>query len=88
MLTMSPLASAIVSIVVVILGVIAAYLLALWLHPERDCPACAGGGKHRGVIFSGRRQCKRCGGNGRQPKIGTYVWEKWMNGKPSRHRTL
>jgi hypothetical protein len=84
---MSPNASAITTVVVLGFTIFGGYLLALWRHPERNCPTCKGAGRHVGSIWRGRRQCTRCGGRGRLPKLGTQVWEKWMNGSPSRFRT-
>jgi len=50
------------------------YYVSLLLHPNRNCPTCNGGGKHRGAIFTySHRQCRRCGGKGRLPRLGTLI---------------
>lgn len=84
---MSNQAAALATVVIVALGLGGGYLLALWRHPERHCPRCDGKGRHEGTIWRGRRQCTRCGGKGRVAKIGTYIWEEWLDGKPSRFRS-
>lgn len=85
---MSPDLSAILMLLAVVAAGAGGYVFSLWLHPERDCPRCAGQGKHRGSVFTGsRRQCTRCGGTGRQPRLGTVVWERLFNGKSSRFRS-
>jgi len=46
--------------------VLGGYLLSLWLHPFRSCPACKGrraAGRHHGSFYTySHRRCRRCGG--------------------------
>lgn len=50
------------------------YWLSLKLHPWRKCPACGGSNVHRGAVFTyATRGCKRCGGSGRQLRLGASL---------------
>ncbi len=66
------------------LGVLAAWIASLFLKEWSDCPACGGGSRHRGVYA---RQsfslCGRCAGtSGRVVRLGLRIW------RPSRARAL
>lgn len=61
--------------VIIIVGIVAAaYYASLILHPDRDCRACRGTGRHRGWLFTwSRRQCPSCAGQGRHRRFGNVV---------------
>jgi hypothetical protein len=61
------------------------YYESLKLHPNRNCPACRGTGKHRGWLwFYSHRQCTRCVGTGRQVRLGYRTF--FQDGKKA-HQT-
>ncbi len=64
----------IIELIFILGGVGLAYYLSLLLHPDRDCRACGGTGRHRGWLFSWtRRQCPSCAGQGRHRRFGNIV---------------
>lgn len=84
---LSPHLSAVLAAVGLAVAGAGGYALSLWLHPEHNCPRCKGQGKRYGTVFSwSRRQCTRCAGTGRRPRLGTVVWEQLLGQKPSRYR--
>jgi hypothetical protein len=50
------------------------YLVSIRLHPFTNCPACKGGSRHRGAIYSyAYRVCRRCKGTGRRLRFGAQL---------------
>lgn len=57
-----------------VLGLGVPYYVSLLLHPDRDCRACGGTGRHRGWMFLWtRRQCPSCAGQGRHRRLGNII---------------
>lgn len=55
-------------------GLVVAYLISLWLHPNCMCRRCGGRGKVSGAFFTwGQRGCPRCHTTGMVPRLGTVL---------------
>lgn len=51
------------------------YFISLRVHPLTRCGACKGNSRHYGTIYSHSfRRCRRCGGTGRQDRLGTRLF--------------
>lgn len=64
---------------IVLIGIIIVaaigYFVSLRLHPLTRCSACNGGSRHFGSIYTGAfRRCRKCGGTGRQDRLGTRLF--------------
>ena len=63
--------------VLVIIGLVAAvgYLVSLRIHPLTKCPVCKMTGRHFGSVYTNSyRRCRKCGGTGRQDRLGVRVF--------------
>ena len=63
-----------VLLIVAVLGGLS-YLFSLHVHPYTRCHSCKGAGRHRGMMYGyASRACGRCGGNGRQLRLGVRMF--------------
>jgi DnaJ-class molecular chaperone len=63
----SPVLVLIVLVVVLALG----YVVSVFLHPFKICPACKGTPRSYGSMYTKSfRLCDRCGGSGRVRRLG------------------
>jgi DnaJ-class molecular chaperone len=63
-----------VFLIVAVLGG-SGYLSALNVHPYIRCHSCRGAGRHRGMMYGyAGRECRHCGGNGRQLRLGVRLF--------------
>lgn len=60
-------------LIVLILVVVGGYLLSCLLWPYTKCRSCKGG-KHFSPSGRSWRSCARCGGRGRQLRLGAYLF--------------
>jgi len=63
--------------IIILIGVIAAagYWISLRIHPLTKCKVCNGGGKHVGTVYTyAHRRCRKCGGSGRQDRLGVRLF--------------
>ena len=63
--------------IIIIIGIIAAvgYYLSLRIHPLTKCRVCNGGGRHFGTVYGyAHRRCRKCGGSGRQDRLGVRLF--------------
>ncbi len=61
----------------IIIGIIAAvgYYISLRIHPFTKCKLCKGGGRHFGSVYPyAHRRCRKCGGSGRQDRLGVRLF--------------
>ncbi len=67
----------------ILIGIIAAvgYYASLRIHPLTKCKVCNGGGKHSGTVYGyAHRRCRKCGGSGRQDRLGVRVFLSGTDG--------
>ena len=60
----------------VIAGLVAAYLVSLYVHPNRDCISCHGHKSHGPEGSANFRFCLTCRGRGRYPRLGVRVFRR------------
>jgi DnaJ-class molecular chaperone len=63
--------------ILIVIGIIAGfgYYLSLRIHPLTKCKVCNGGGRHFGTVYaSAHRRCRKCGGSGRQDRLGVRLF--------------
>jgi DnaJ-class molecular chaperone len=63
--------------IIIIIGILAAvgYYISLRVHPLVKCKVCNGGGKHGGAMYAyAHRRCRKCGGSGRQDRLGVRLF--------------
>jgi ribosomal protein L40E len=56
---------------------VVAYRVSLWLHPFTLCRRCAGTGITSGFFPWSRAFCRKCGGRGLVPRLGTIAAGPW-----------
>lgn len=61
------------AIILIILGVLAAWLVSLLLYPFRPCLMCHGSGRRRGSSARRFGECPRCRGKGRVQRPGSRL---------------
>lgn len=57
-------------------AVAAAYLVSLYVHPNRDCVSCHGHKSHGAEGSSNFRRCWTCKGRGHYPRWGVYLFRR------------
>jgi hypothetical protein len=57
-------------------GVFAAYLVSLYVHPNRDCISCGGHKTHGPEGSRNFRRCWTCGGHGDYPRLGVRLFRR------------
>jgi hypothetical protein len=61
-------------IVIAIVAVVC-YYISLKIHPLTKCRACNATGRHFGTVYSyAHRRCRKCGGSGRQDRLGVRLF--------------
>jgi DnaJ-class molecular chaperone len=63
--------------ILIALGIIiaAGYFISLRIHPLTKCKLCNGGGRHFGSVYTyAHRRCRKCGGSGRQDRLGVRLF--------------
>jgi hypothetical protein len=63
--------------VLVVIGLVAAvgYFVSLRIHPLTKCRVCNMSGRHYSAVFpNSYRRCRKCGGTGRQDRLGVRVF--------------
>jgi DnaJ-class molecular chaperone len=64
---------AILIVLILIAGV--GYYISLRIHPLTKCKVCNGTGRHFGSVYtSAHRRCRKCGGSGRQDRLGVRLF--------------
>jgi DnaJ-class molecular chaperone len=64
---------AILIVICIIAGI--GYYLSLRIHPLTKCKVCNGGGRHFGTVYTyAQRRCRKCGGSGRQDRLGVRLF--------------
>jgi hypothetical protein len=62
-------------LVIIGLAAVVGYLVSLRVHPLTKCPACKMTGRHFGSVYtSSYRRCRKCGGTGRQDRMGVRLF--------------
>ena len=60
-----------VYIILIIIVAVAGYFISLRIHPLAKCGLCKGTGRHSGSVYTyAQRRCRKCGGTGRQERLG------------------
>jgi hypothetical protein len=54
----------------------AGYYVSLRVWPSTYCRGCKGGGRNAGSTRKRFGTCRRCGGSGRKPRLGTRMLER------------
>ena len=63
--------------ILIVISIIAGlgYYLSLRIHPLTKCKVCSGGGRHFGTMYAyAHRRCRKCGGSGRQDRLGVRLF--------------
>ncbi|MBV9382569.1 MAG: hypothetical protein JOY82_19370 [Streptosporangiaceae bacterium] len=63
--------------VLVLIGLVVAvgYFVSLRIHPLTKCRVCNMTGRHFGSVYKGTyRRCRKCGGSGRQDRLGVKLF--------------
>ena len=63
-------------VAVLIIAIVAvSYIVSTRIHPLRKCPTCNMTGRHFGSVYKGTyRRCRKCGGSGRQDRLGVKLF--------------
>ena len=63
------------------LAVVVGYFVSLRIHPLTKCKVCRMTGRHFGSVYTGTyRRCRKCGGTGRQDRLGVKLFYGGTNG--------
>src|ERR1700742_1652942 len=63
------------ALIIIVLIAGAGYLLSVRIHPLRPCRVCNASGRHFGTMYSyAHRRCRKCGGSGRQDRLGARLF--------------
>jgi hypothetical protein len=73
------------TLVVVCLGLAAAYLVSCVLYPYRRCRICDGRGHHLSSFLRVIRPCARGEGTGCQLRTGRRAYDAWQRSRRRRH---